>query len=381
MYGLSEEQKMIKDLARKIAEDVIKPIREECDKEGRHPHEVIEALTEAGLIGLYVPEDFGGGGLGSFETSLVMEELSRVCAGCALPFGASALGSYPLILFGTKEQNEKYLTKIAGGETLAAFALTEPEAGSDAGAVRTQAKKDGDHYVLNGVKQWITNGSIAKVYTVIAQTDKNKGSRGLSAFVVEEGTPGFSYGNLSDKMGIRASKTSELIFEDCRIPKENLIYKEGLGFVVAMKTLDKARPGVAAQALGIAQGAFEEALNYYKTRIQFGNPLVSNQGISFMLANMATDIESARSLLYNVARYIDTDPKDISKYSAMCKLVCSDLAMKVTTDAVKVFGGYGYMRDYPVEKMMRDAKITQIYEGTNQIQRLVIAGRLVKEGA
>jgi len=294
-----------------------------------------------------------------------MEQLSRVCGGIALPFGASALGSYPLILFGTKEQNKKYLSRVASGETLAAFAITEAEAGSDSGNTRTTAKLDGDHYVLNGVKQWITNGTIADVYTVIAKTAKDRGSRGLSAFVVEKGTPGFTFGKLADKMGIRASHTSELIFEDCRIPKENIIHKEGLGFLVAMKTLDKARPGVAAQALGIAQGAFEEALNYAKTRIQFDNPLVANQGISFVLADMATQIEAARSLLYNVAKFVDRNPKDISKVSAMCKLLCSDLCMKVTTDAVQIFGGYGYMKDYPVEKMMRDAKITQIYEGTN----------------
>jgi alkylation response protein AidB-like acyl-CoA dehydrogenase len=378
MYNLTEEQKMIKDLARKIAEEVAKPIRAKLDIEGKHPQEVMDALKEAGLIGLYIPEAYGGGGLGSFETSIVMEELSRVCAGIALPFGASALGSYPLILFGTEEQKKKYLTKVANG-TLAAFGLTESEAGSDAGSVRTTAKLVGDHYVLNGVKQWITNGSIAEVYTVIAQTDKNRGSRGLSAFVVEKGTPGFTFGKLADKMGIRASHTAELVFEDCKIPKANLIHKEGLGFVVAMKTLDKARPGVAAQALGIAQGAFEEALSYAKTRIQFGQPLVANQAIQFMLADMATEIESARALLYTVARYVDTDPKDISKVSAMCKLVCSDLAMKVTVDAVQILGGYGYMKDYPVEKMMRDAKITQIYEGTNQIQRLVIASKLVRE--
>lgn len=379
MYGFSEEQKMIKDLARQIAEEKAKPIRAKLDISGEHPTEVMDALKEAGLIGLYIPEEYGGGGLGTFETSIVMEELSRVCGGIALPFGASALGSYPIILFGSQDQKKKYLPRIASGDTLAAFGLTEAEAGSDAGNTRTTAKLDGDHYVLNGVKQWITNGSIAEVNTVIAQTNKDRGSRGLSAFIVEKGTPGFTFGKLADKMGIRASHTAELIFEDCRIPKENLIHKEGLGFLVAMKTLDKARPGVAAQALGIAQGAFEEALNYSKTRVQFGNPLVHNQAISFSLANMATEIEAARALLYTVARYIDTNPKDISKVSAMTKLVCSDLAMKVTTDAVQIFGGYGYMKDYPVEKMMRDAKITQIYEGTNQIQRLVIANKLVRE--
>lgn len=378
MYNLTEEQKMIRDLARKIALEKAKPIRAKLDETGEHPHEVMNALKEAGLVGLYIPSEYGGGGLGTFETTLVMEEISRICAGISLPFGASALGSYPIILFGTPEQKKKYLTKVANG-SLAAFGLTEAEAGSDATNIRTTAKKEGKYYVLNGTKQWITNGGLAEVYTVIVQTNKNRGSRGLSAIIVEKGTPGFTFGKLADKMGIRASHTAELVFEDCKVPVENLLYKEGLGLAVVMKTLDKARPGVAAQALGIAQGAYEEALQYARTRVQFGQPIIANQAIQFMLADMATQIEAARALLYTVCRHIDTDPKEIGKLAAMVKLLCSDLAMKVTVDAVQIFGGYGYMKDYPVEKMMRDAKITQIYEGTNQIQRREIAAKLIRE--
>jgi len=378
MYGLTEEQKMIKELARKIAEEKIKPIRAQLDVTGEFPHEVMKALAEADLTGLYIPVEYDGSGMGSFEMCLVMEELSRVCGGIALGYGASALGTYPILLFANEEQKKKYLPRIAKGESLVAFALTEPEAGSDAGGVKTRAEADGDYYILNGRKQWITNGGVAKIYTVIAATDKSKGSRGLSAFIVEEGTPGFTYGHKSDKMGIRASMTSDLIFEDCRIPKENLLGKKGLGFIVAMKTLDKARPGVAAQALGIAQGALEEAIEYSKTRVQFGKPISSFQAIQIMLADMATHVEASRALLYTVAKYLDSGASDISKESAMCKLFTSDVAMKVTTDAVQILGGYGYMKEYPVEKMMRDAKITQIYEGTNQIQRLVIANRLLR---
>lgn len=378
MYQLTEEQKMIKTLARKIADEKILPIRAKLDESEEFPHEVLKALTEAGLTGLYIDEEFGGAGMGTFEMSLVMEELSRACAGIAISYGACGLGAYPLILFGSKEQNKKYLSRIASGECYAAFALTEAEAGSDAGNVKTRAEKKGNKYVLNGTKQWITNGSVAEIYTVIASTNRARGARGLSAFVVEKGTPGFTFGNKAEKMGIRASVTSELIFEDCEIPAENLIYKEGAGFAVTMKTLDRARPGVAAQALGIAQGAFDEALQYSKIREQFGKPISANQTIQNMLADMATEIEAARSLLYNVAKYVDSGAADISKESAMCKLYASDMAMKVTVDAVQILGGYGYMRDYPVEKMMRDAKITQIYEGTNQIQRLVIANKLLK---
>ncbi|OGX28205.1 MAG: acyl-CoA dehydrogenase, partial [Omnitrophica WOR_2 bacterium RIFCSPHIGHO2_01_FULL_49_10] len=276
-------------------------------------------------------------------------------------------------------QKQKYLPDIASGKKLAAFALTEAGAGSDAGAIATTARKEGDHYVLNGVKQWITNGGEAEVYTVIAITDREKGARGASAFIVEKGTPGFDFGKKEKKLGIRASATRELIFNECKIPKENILGREGMGFIVAMKTFDKSRPGVAAQAVGIAQGALDHAVKYSRERKQFGKTISSFQGLQFMLADMATEVEAARALTYAVARMVDAGVKDVSKESAMVKLFASDVAMKVTTDAVQVLGGYGYMRDYPVEKYMRDAKITQIYEGTNQIQRNIIALELLKE--
>jgi len=377
MYELTEEQKMLKQLAKKIADEKIKPIRAQLDASGEFPHEVVKALIDSDLMGLFIPTEYGGSGQGSFEMCLVMEELSRACAGIALCFGASVLGTYPILLFGNEKQKKEYLPRIAKGE-LVAFALTEAEAGSDAGNVQLKAEADGDHYILNGRKQWITNGGIAGIYTVIAATDKSRGSRGLSAFIVEKDTPGFTFGNKADKMGIRASITRELYFEDCRISKENILGKEGMGFLIAMKTLDKARPGVASQALGIAQAALDEAIEYSKIRVQFGKPIATFQAIQIMLADMATEIEAARALLYSVARYLDSGASDISKVSAMTKLFASDVAMKVTTDAVQILGGYGYMKDYPVEKMMRDAKITQIYEGTNQIQRLVIANKLLR---
>ncbi|KPK38039.1 MAG: acyl-CoA dehydrogenase, partial [Omnitrophica WOR_2 bacterium SM23_29] len=297
----------------------------------------------------------------------------------AICFAATALGIYPIILHGTEEQKQKYLPDIASGKKLAAFALTEAGAGSDASAIQTTAKKEGDHYILNGTKQWITNGGEAEVYTVIAMTDRTKGARGASAFIVEKGTPGFDFGKKEKKMGIRASATRELIFNDCKIPAGNLLGKEGMGFIIAMRTFDQSRPGVAAQALGIAQGALDLAVKYARERVQFGKPISSFQGIQFMLADIATEIEAARALIYATARMIDSGAKNVAKESAMAKLFASDMCMKVTTDAVQIFGGYGYMRDYPIEKYMRDAKITQIYEGTNQIQRSIIALELIKE--
>ncbi len=380
-YGLTETQVMIRDLCRQIAEEKIKPVRAHYDETGEFPHEIVKAFAEADLCGVYIEEQYGGLGGGVMDLSVAVEELSKVCSGIALALAATALGTFPIILFGNEEQKKKYLPRIAKGEALAAFALTEANAGSDAGGVQTTAVKDGDFYVLNGTKQWITNGGEADIYTVIAKTDKTKGARGASAFIVEKGTPGFDFGKKENKMGIRASATRELIFQDCRIPKENLLGREGMGFIVAMKTLDNSRPGVAAQALGIAAGALDEAVEYSRQRRQFGQPIASFQGVQFMLADMATQVEAARALVYAAARYIDSGAKDISKISAMCKLFASDTAMKVTTDAVQVLGGYGYMKEYPVEKMMRDAKITQIYEGTNQIQREVIGLALVRESA
>jgi len=380
-YGLTEAQVMIRDLCRQVAQDKIKPIREHYDEVNEFPHEIVKVFADADLCGVYIGEEYGGMGGGAMELAVMVEELSKVCSGIALALAATALGTFPIILFGTDEQKKKNLPRIASGKSLAAFGLTEANAGSDASGITTTAKLDGDHYVLNGTKQWITNGGEAEIYTVVAMTNKAKGARGASAFIVEKGTPGFTFGKKENKMGIRASATRELVFQDCRIPKANLIGKEGMGFIVAMKTLDSSRPGVAAQALGIAAGALDEAVAYSRQRRQFGKPIGSFQGVQFMLADMATQVEAARALIYGAARYIDTGAKDISKVSAMCKLFASDTAMKVTTDAVQILGGYGYMKEYPVEKMMRDAKITQIYEGTNQIQREVIALNLIKESA
>lgn len=380
-YFLTEEQEMIRDLARRIAQEKILPLRVELDEKEEFPWSIMKNLAEADLFGIYLPEEYGGTAGGCFELCLVVEELSRVCAGVALCFATSALGTFPLLLFGNDQQKKKYLPAIAQGEKLVAFALTEANAGSDAGGIQTTARLEGNEYVLNGTKQWITNGGEAEIYTVIAMTDKARGSRGASAFIVEKGTPGFEFGKKEKKLGIRSSSTRELIFTDCKIPKENLLAREGMGFIVAMKTLDTSRPGIGAQALGIAQGALDEALVYARERIQFGKPIISFQAIQHMMADMATQIEAARFLVYGAARYVDSGAKDISKISAMAKVFASDVAMKVTTDAVQILGGYGYMRDYPVEKMMRDAKITQIYEGTNQIQRNVIALQLIKEKA
>jgi alkylation response protein AidB-like acyl-CoA dehydrogenase len=380
-YFLTEEQEMIRDLARRIGEEKFKPIRAEMDEKAEFPWEMVKVLRESDMFGIYLPEEYGGLGGGVMELCLAVEELSRVCGGMSLSLAATALAAFPILLFGSEEQKKKYLPRLATGELLAAFALTEPESGSDAGATKTVARKDGDHYVLNGTKCFITNGSVADLATVIAMTDKSKGSRGASAFIVEKGMKGFSVGKDEHKMGIRASSTAELIFEDCRVPAENLIAREGMGFIVAMKTLDQSRPGVASQALGIAQGALDAAIEYARQRKQFDRPIISFQGLQWMLADMATRVEAARALVYSVARAVDAGEKRIAKESAICKLFASDTAMSVTTDAVQILGGYGYMKEYPVEKMMRDAKITQIYEGTNQIQRDVIGTQLIRESA
>lgn len=378
-YFLTDEQREIRVLARRLAESRILPRRAELDERGEFPAEIIRELGRADLFRVFIPEDYEGLGYGVFELCLVVEELSRVCAGVAVTYAASGLAATPIILFGSEEQRRRFLPGLASGEILGAFALTEPEAGSDAVRVQTTARPDGDGYILNGTKCFITNGGVAQVYTVIASTDRTRGARGLSAFVVEKGTPGFSVGKEEQKLGIRASRTTELCFQDCRVPKGNLLGREGMGFLIAMRTFDRARPGVGAQAVGIAQGALEAAREYTHQRVQFGQPISSFQGIQFMLADMATQIEAARALVYSVARWIDSGAKGISKASAMAKLFASDVAMRVTTDALQLFGGYGYMKDYPIEKMFRDAKITQIYEGTNQIQRQIIAAELIRE--
>ena len=382
-YFLTPEQVMIRDLARKIAVEKAAPVRAELDEKEEFPWEIVKISAEAGLMGVSMPEEYEGFGGGILEYCLVAEELSRVCLGIATSIVASGLGAMPILLFGNPVQKKKYLPDIAKGEKLAAFGLTEADAGSDAGAIRTTATRKGEGYVLNGTKQWITNGGEAEIYSIIAMTDRSQGPRGASALIVEKGTQGFEFGKKEKKMGIRASATRELIFRDCYVPKENLIGKEGMGFIVTMRTFDRTRPGVGAQGVGLAQGALDEAVRYAREREQFGKKIISFQAIQHMLADMATQVEAARALVYAIARYIDQseNPKEISKVSGMAKVFASDVAMKVTTDAVQIFGGYGYMREYPVEKMMRDAKILQIYEGTNQIQRNIIGLELSKEYA
>jgi alkylation response protein AidB-like acyl-CoA dehydrogenase len=382
-YFLTAEQEMIRDLARKIAVEKVVPVRQELDEKEEFPWEIMRICGEAGLFGVSIAEEYGGFGGGVLENCLAVEELSRVCMGVSVSYAGSGLGAHPIILYGSSEQKKKYLPDIAKGNKLAAFGLTEADAGSDASAIRTAAVRKGDGYVLNGTKQWITNGGEAEIYSIIAMTDRTKGPRGASAFILEKGMTGFEFGKKEKKMGIRASATRELIFRDCYVPKENLIGREGMGFIITMRTFDRTRPGVGAQGVGLAQGALDEAARYAREREQFGKKIISFQAIQHLLADMATQVEAARALVYSVARYIDLDKdtKEISKVSGMTKLFASDVAMKVTTDAVQIFGGYGYMREYPVEKMMRDAKILQIYEGTNQIQRNVIGQALIKEYA
>jgi len=381
-YFLTEEHLMIREMAREIADNEIRPVAAEYDRTGEFPWPVVRTMAEAGLFGVFIDEAYGGIGdeNRTMNMVLVTEELSKACGGISLSFAGTALGTLPIILAASEEQKQRWLPAIASGERLAAFALTEPQAGSDAAGIRTTAVRDGDHYIVNGIKQWITNGGDAEIYTVVVMTAPEKGPRGASVLVVEKDTPGFGFGKKEDKMGIRASSTRELVFEDCRVPAENLLGREGTGFITAMKTFDASRPGVGAQALGIAQGALDLAVDWAISRKQFGTPVSSFQGLRFLLADMAMQVEAARALIYATARHIDGRPKDRSTiYSAMSKCFASDVAMQVTTDAVQVFGGSGYMRDYPVEKFMRDAKITQIYEGTNQIQREEISRILIGE--
>jgi len=381
-YFLTEEQRMLKELARRITEEHIIPLRADFDEKEEFPWPIMKVCAEAGLFGVAIPEQYGGSGGGVFETCLVIEELSRGCLGVAVSFAASSLCAYPIMLFGTEEQKQKYLSELASGRKLGAFAVTEADAGSDVSSIKTEAIRDGKGYRIRGTKQWITNGGEADIYVVFAVTDKRRGPRGISGFIVEKGTPGFSFGKKEKKMGIRASATRELIFEDCWVPEENLLGgREGIGLRAILNTFDMTRPGVGAQAVGVAQAAFEVALEYAKQRVQFGQKIISFQAIQHMLADMATQIQAARSLVYAVARYIDSKPPDFTKESAMAKLFASDIAMRVVEDAVQILGGYGYMRDFPVEKMMRDVKILQIYEGTNQIQRNNIARELIKEMA
>ncbi len=401
-YFLTEDQQAIVDTAREIAQKKIKPVREHYDAEEKFSWDIVEELRKADLFGVYIHQNYGGLSGGAFELVLVMEELSKACGGIALCVACCALCSFPIILFGTPEQKKKYLPDIASGKRLGAFTITEPEAGSDATATSCTAKKDGDYYILNGTKNFCSNGEVSEIYTLFASTNKAKGARGITAFIVEKGTPGFTFGKKETKMGIRSSPTYELNLDNCRLHKSQVLGGEGRGLFVAQATFDVSRPGVAAQALGIAQGAMDEALAYAKIRKQFGQSVLSFQSSQHMVADMATQIEAGRALLYSVTRAMDKDlllavdaseksgktvyeeMKQVSeqrwtKYSAIVKLFCSDMAMKVTTDAVQLCGGVGYMRDFPVEKYMRDAKITQIYEGTNQIQRNEIGYAVIKE--
>ena len=380
-YFLSEQQKIIKSLTRTIAEEKILPVRAELDEKEEFPWEIMKILADTDMFRVFIPEEYEGLGGGCFELCLVVEELSRVCSGVAISYAASALGVIPLLAYGTEEQKRKYLPDVASGKRLAAFAVTEPTAGSDIGAIKTTAEKVEGGYLLNGTKQFITNGGEAELYTVIALTDKTRGARGASAILVEKDTPGFSFGRKEKKLGIRASATRELVFEDCLVPAENIIGKEGMGFIVTLKLFDGSRPGIGAQAVGLAQGALEAAVAHARQRIQFGHPIISLQAVQHMLADMAIQVEAARALVYAVARTVDSGAKNVSEESAMAKVFASDVAMKVTTDAVQIFGGVGYMRDYPIEKMFRDAKITQIYEGTNQVLRNTIAFELRKRKA
>ena len=378
-YFLTAEQELIRQITRRFARERVAPVAAALDERGEFPRHLLGVLAKTDLCGVYIPEEYGGLGKGMFEFCLVVEEISRVDSGVAICFAATGLGTIPILLFGTEEQKRRYLPDTAAGRKLGAFALTEANAGSDFFALETTAVKDGDCYILNGTKQWITNGGEADIYTVIAVTNRAKGARGISALIVEKGTPGFSFGRKENKMGIRASSTTELVFNNCRVPKENLLAREGLGLIIAARTLDQSRPGVGAQAVGIAQGALDQALKFARQRVQSGQPIIQFQAIQHMLADMATQTEAARALVYSTARMIDSGSRDFSQASAMAKVFASDVAMKVTTDAVQVMGGAGYMKDYPVEKMMRDAKITQIYEGTNQIQRNIIASELMKQ--
>jgi alkylation response protein AidB-like acyl-CoA dehydrogenase len=380
-YNLTQEQKDLVATTREIAERYIKPVRQQYDREETYPWPIVKRLAEAGLFGVYIPEQYGGRGMGVFELVLVVEELSRVDAGVALCLAGTALGAYPILLGGNDEQKKKFLAPLARGEKVAAFAITEHEAGSDAIAMTTNAVKDGDSYVINGAKCFITNGGDAGIYSVMAVTDKHKGARGISAFAIEKGTPGFDFGKKENKLGIRASSTRELIFEDCRIPASNLLAREGMGLILALRTFDATRPGVAAQALGIATGALEEAIAYTTTHPASGSTLASSQGVQHRLADMATQVEASRALLYATAKMVDAGKTRTTKESAMSKLFCSDTAMRVASDTVRLMGEEGYLNDWPAEKMMRDAKITQIYEGTNEIQRNEIALALIKEAA
>ncbi|CEI80742.1 Acyl-CoA dehydrogenase [Oceanobacillus oncorhynchi] len=375
-FQLTEEQEMLRKMVRDFAENEVEPTAAERDEEERFDRAIFDQMAALGLTGIPWPEEYGGIGADYLSYCIAVEELSRVCASTGVTLSAHvSLASWPIYKYGNEAQKQHFLQRLATGEALGAYALSEPGAGSDVVSMKTTAKKDDGDYILNGSKVWITNGGVADIYIVFAKTDADQKHKGITAFIVEKGTEGFTIGKKEKKLGIRSSPTTELIFENCRIPAENVLGEEGEGFKIAMTTLDGGRNGIAAQALGIAQGALDAAAAYAKEREQFGKPIAANQGISFKLADMATEIEAARLLTYQAA-WLESAGKPYGKASAMSKLFAGDAAMRITVEAVQIFGGYGYTKDYPVERYMRDAKITQIYEGTNEIQRLVI-GRMV----
>jgi alkylation response protein AidB-like acyl-CoA dehydrogenase len=378
---LSDEQREIRDLVRTLARERIAPRAAEIDKTAEFPWDMVELMREHELFGLPYDEEHGGTGTGALMVLVAIEEMAKVCATTALILAVQELGSLGIKLAGTDEQKDRWLPRLASGEWLCAYALTEPGSGSDSAAMRTEARREGDEYVLSGSKRFITNAGVAQLYTVFAKTDPTRGHGGISAFVVESDAPGFEVGRIEPKMGIKGSTTGEIFFNDCRVPVANLLGDEGRGFRLAMQILDRSRPGVGAQGLGLAQGATDYALEYAKSRETMGKPIAQHQLVAAMLADMETKCEAARGLLYKCGLMIDEGAPDheITKISAMSKLYCTDVAMEVTTDAVQILGGYGYIQEYPVERMMRDAKVTQIYEGTNQIQRLVIAREMLKE--
>ena len=376
-FELSEEQIAIRDTIRELVQDRVAPRAAEIDQSGEYPKDIEKLFADNGLLGIPFPEEYGGISGSSVTICMGIEEIAKACASSSLILAVQALGSYPILVAGSEEQKKRLCPPLASGEKVAAYALSEPGSGSDAAAMKTTAKKYGDEYVLNGTKQFITHGSIAGTLVVFAQTEPD-GSKGISAFVLERETSPWTVAKVEHKLGIRGSPTAQVVLEDVKVPAANRLGVEGAGFKLALAVLDRSRPGIGAQALGIAEGAFDYALKYVKERQQFGQPIATFQGIQFMLADIATQIEAARHLVFRAATKVDTKAPDLTKVAAMAKLFASDMAMRVTTDCVQLLGGYGYITDYPVERMMRDAKITQIYEGTNQIQRVVIARALLR---
>ncbi|MFI2204536.1 acyl-CoA dehydrogenase [Streptomyces sp. NPDC020192] len=376
LYRPSEEHDMLRDVVRSLVEAKIAPYAAAVDEEARFPQEALDALVANDLHAVHVPEEYGGAGADALATVIVIEEVARACVSSSLIPAVNKLGSLPVIISGGEELKKKYLTPLAKGDAMFSYCLSEPEAGSDAGGMKTKAVRDGDHWVLNGVKRWITNAGVSEYYTVMAVTDPEKRTKGISAFVVEKSDPGVSFGAPEKKLGIKGSPTREVYFDNVRIPADRMIGEEGTGFATAMKTLDHTRITIAAQALGVAQGAFDYAKGYVQERKQFGKAIADFQGIQFMLADMSMKISAARALTYQAAAASERGDADLTYLGAAAKCFASDVAMEVTTDAVQLLGGYGYTRDYPVERMMRDAKITQIYEGTNQVQRIVMARNL-----